>query len=203
MGESAVKKWLIFMALLVALPISASAATYTFNYDFDGTDAVLAGGDTPNGTVLNVGDSYTVNLNAQSGFAWSVLSSHTSSLDMSYLVGPNDPRTTALDLDFLFGGSVVGNFVNPSQNQSQAHIGAQGVLYTAGTVFDQISFTLTLLSASGPTTIGSNDLGIFGTAFWDDQRIAYGAVSPVPLPAGLSLLLVALGSLAVIRRRIL
>lgn len=202
------KSLLRAFAIATLLPVSAGAATvYEYTYEFNGTSAVLAAGsDNPVGDVYEAGDGFRKTISAGADRGWTIDSTHSSSIDMSFFVLGCGTRTGRFDLTLRLDGVNVYSFSRGPFNQSCVHMGGQGIRYVAGTVFDEIVLDYTLLSSTAPTRIVRADPAIFG-ATWRSTRVTVGAVpdvlpTPVPAPPAMALLLGALGLLAAARRRV-
>lgn len=208
---------------LVCFCASAHAASYNFEYEFDGTTLSLVGGsDTPDGTSLADGDSFTLTLSAAVGDYWEVTAALVNAfIPLSFSTSESADRWADIDTTWSLNGSAVDSTSETDVIQRFAHVGAQTWSLADGLMFDQVVIDYTLLLATvqnsgmgGPsesTTIdqGSSDfiLQSFNTFF--DGGPNNGAIdyvhgmAPVPLPAGMALYgsLLAVGGLMASRRR--
>jgi hypothetical protein len=195
-----------FAVVLVA-GTGAQAATYNFNMSYDGTTVTLnPGSDNPTGTVLNVGDTYKLNLSAVGSEFWTVNSSFSTFLPLTFFVDESGTRSADVSTDFFNDGGLVQNITESGITQQFIHVGAQQWTLAAGTVFDQVMLSWTLLSIdpNGPSTISSADFLNSGNGigvFFDNPNVSFSA-SVVPVPAALPLLITSIvGAYGVARRR--
>lgn len=202
-------KYLLAVAFAMLLPAAASAATvHDYRYDFTGSSAVLAAGsDNPLGDVLRAGDGFRMTISAGADRGWTIGSSFTSSIDMSFVLRECGTRTGRYDVTLRLDGVDVYSFARGPFNQSCVHMGGQSIRYEAGTVFDEIVLNYTLLSSTVSTsTIRSANPGFFGAVWRSTGAVAYAEVpdappSVVPVPPAMALMLGGLGLLSLGRRR--
>ena len=199
-----------FGAMLSASPVLA--ATYDFNMTFDGSAIALdSGSDVPDGTVLEVGDSFTLTLSAVYGDFWRANAAFDAYFPLSFLVPDSATRVADIATEFFRDGSSVGSTVEDDVGQSYVHVGAQQFHLLTGFSFDTVvlnwvfesiddPFAQTIISASGPNLFESfSDPNI---PFFRSPDIEYvSAATVVPLPAAGWLMLAGLGGLAALRRR--
>ena len=201
-----------FLALMSAAALSpaAHATTYNFNMTYDGIGLSLnPGSDAPNGTVLNVGDSFKINLNADGTNFWHVNSDYNVFVPLSFSVSESAFRTADIATSFGLDGSIVGvNTFEPGVSQSLIHAGAQYFNLATGFEFDTVELIWTLLAINtgGPTTIsaGPNFFEGFSQVdapFFNSPKITYGSVSAVPVPAALPLLFTAVAGMGALSRK--
>ena len=200
-----------FLALMSAAALSpaAHATTYNFNMTYDGIGLSLnPGSDAPNGTVLNVGDSFKINLNADGTNFWHVNSDYNVFVPLSFSVSESAFRTADIATSFGLDGSIVGSTFEPGVSQSLIHAGAQYFNLATGFEFDTVELIWTLLAINtgGPTTIsaGPNFFEGFGRVdapFFNSPKITYGSVSAVPVPAALPLLFTAVAGMGALSRK--
>jgi hypothetical protein len=201
-------KYLLAVALAMFLPAAASAATvHDYRYDFNGTSAVLApGSDSPAGDVFRAGDGFRMTISAGADRGWTIGSAFTSNIDLSFYVAECGFRTGRFDLTLRRDGVDVYSFSRGPFGQSCVHMGGQNIRYVAGTIFDEIVLSYTLLSSTVATsTIGSVNPAFWG-AMWQSSRVVRGEVpdappAVVPAPSALALMLGGLGLLSLARRR--
>ena len=201
-------KFLLAVALAMFLPAAASAATlHDYRYDFNGSSVVLrAGSDTPLGDVYRAGDGFRLTISAPADRGWTIGSAYTSIFDMSFWVAECGMRTGRFDLTLRRDGVDVYAFSRGPFNQSCVHFGGQSIRYEAGTVFDEIVLSYTLLSSTVATsTIRSGNPGFFG-GVWRSSPVVYGEVPDapppaVPVPPAMALMLGGLGILSLVRGR--
>jgi hypothetical protein len=196
-------------AAIIVSTSSAQATTYNFNMTYDGSAVSLdPGSDAPNGTVLNVGDTFNINLNATGPDFWHVNSDYSVFVPFSFQVNEYATRTSDISTNFSNNGSSVFAFNDVSISQQFIHVGADTWNLAAGLDFDQVSLSWTLLAidTNGTSTINAGPqffqgFGQVDAPFFNSPKITY-SVSAVPLPAGLPLLMTALiGAAGVSSRR--
>lgn len=196
------------MVAALLLPGAANAATYNFVMTFDGTSATLdAGSDTPAGTLLAIGDSFSLNIHTPAGYLWEV---NTDLIEVFILaalpVEEAGTRFGTIGTNLYLGGAMVFSTAASDVEQMSYHVGTQLTTLTAGLQFDSFQVEYTLTGSDAPTLIGSRPDHLFGYFdptngdFFRNPSITY-QPAVVPLPAGLPLLLGALVAFGLIRRR--
>jgi hypothetical protein len=201
---------MVVLGALTPLVSTAHATTYNYNMLYDGTTVTLEpGSDVPAGSVFFAGDSFNLNVHAAGADFWHVNSNYNVFVPLSFLVDEFAARTADISTNFLNDGVLAHNITNTAIDQSFIHIGSQFWSFAAGLDFDEIamSWTLLAINTGGPSTI-HGDAGFFNgfgqndAPFVKSNKITYGSVSPVPLPAGLPLFVTALaGAVAAGSRR--
>lgn len=175
-----------FAALSVTA--TASAATYTFNYTYDGSTLSLDAGDVPDGTVLNIGDTFTINLSAAGSDYFQALTDFSQFFPLSYLVPDPAVRTANIDTNFFLDGALVDS-TSETSSQAEVHVGAQQFNFATGFQFDSLSLVWEFVSIdnAAATVISGSLFEAFGSPdrpFFNDAAIAYvNGSAPVPLPA--------------------
>ena len=200
----------LFASSAVALfATEAQAATYNFNMLYNGTAVLLQpGSDVPNGTVLNVGDTFNINLQAAGTGFWHVNAPYNVFVPLSFLVNESATRTANINTDFSNNGAIVNTITDTGIGQAKFHVGAQVWNLASGLDFDQVALTWSLLAinTAGPSTINAgfgffNGFGQVDAPFFNSPKISF-SVSSVPLPAALPLLVTAIaGVFGASRRR--
>jgi hypothetical protein len=200
---------LLATAAFVTFSSSAQATTYNFNMTYNGTAVSLdPGSDVPNGTVLNVGDTFNLNVAAAGTDFWKVITDYSVFVPLSFQVNESATRTSDISTNFLNNGSNVFNITDTAASQAFIHVGAQTWDLASGLQFDLVQMTWTLLAidTAGPSTInaGPQFFGFIRTdaPFFNGPSITYsGSVSAVPLPAAMPLLISAIAGLGAVARR--
>ena len=206
---------------LLGLSVAAQAASYNFDYVYDGTTLSLVGGsDTPDGTVLNDGDDFRLTMSAAGTDYWDVVVAVVGAfVPLSFAVTESGDRIADISTSWKLDGSEVASRTDTNQLQQYVHVGAQEWDLAAGLLFDQVVIDYTLLSATeadgGPLSV-STEITQFSSdfilqdshAFFDGGPssgvIEYRSAAVVPLPAGALLYLPVLlmgGGIAALRRR--
>ncbi len=192
-----------------ALSPAAHATTYNFNMTYDGTALSLnPGSDAPNGTVLNVGDSFNISLKAEGTNFWHVNSDYNVLFPLSFLVSEAATRAADIATNFLLDGAGVQSTAQTGVSQSFVHVGAQTFSLASGFDFDEVSLIWTLLAIDigGPSTIVAgpgffNGFGQGDAPFVNSPKITYSSVSAVPVPAAFPLLLTAVAGMGALSRK--
>jgi hypothetical protein len=206
-----VKSILAVMTLtsLVTFSPAALATTYNYNMLYDGTTVALEpGSDVPAGSVFFAGDSFNLNVHAAGTDFWHVNSNFNVFVPLSFLVDEFAARTADISTNFLNNGVLAYNITDTAVDQSFIHIGSQFWSFAAGLDFDEIavSWTLLAINTGGPSTI-HDDAGFFNgfgqndAPFVKSNKITYGGVSAVPVPAAFPLFMTALAGAAAASRR--
>jgi len=198
---------------LLASP--AAANSFAFSMTFDGTDLSLdSGSDTPDGTVLQTGDSFTIDIHTAGDAYWNVVSDFDLSFPLSFLTPEPAVRNADITTNWLLDGSSVFSTTETDVDQEQVHVGAQHWDLSAGLSFDTVLLTWVFNSISPleiatldviDTVISATGADIFEAfssperPFFRSESIEY-VTSAVPLPATLPLLLGAIGGIAGLRR---
>lgn len=192
----------------VAMSGVASATTHNFNYTFDGTTITQdAGSDTADGTVLNIGDEFIIDLTAEGDAFWKVNSLFNDFVPLSYLISDSATRTASITTSWLLDGVVQDSLVE-STDQSFSHVGAQSWNLASGLMFDEVilSWTFDAIDNAANTVISATSTDFFEpfgdseNPFFRAPEISY-EVAAIPLPATLPLLVGAVGFLGFARRR--
>jgi len=206
-------KFLTALAAVGAFAISgaAQAASYTFDFTYDGTAIMQSpGSDDPDGTELFVGDNFTINFTATDGF-FRALSDISQFVPMSFALTEEADRTATIQTQFLLNGVVV-DFTSESVIQSSVHAGAQNFEFDSGFEFDEISLFWVFDEISDDmieTVISTafspeifNSFGNTDRPFFNDPDLAFiTGADPVPLP-GAALLFATAGLIgAGVRKR--
>jgi hypothetical protein len=201
-------------AVLFAGTTSVNAATFNFDFTFDGTDVSQnAGSDTPDGTVLDVGDLFIINLLTAGSDFWKVDGEFSQFVPMSFAVSAGAIREAFIKTTWLLDG-VVQNMVSETVFQEYFHVGSQSWDLSDGLMFDQVILEweflsiddFAVLSSSAETVINASGADIFedfssaDRPFFRDPQVTYVA-AVVPLPASLPLLAAALGLIGIVRKR--
>jgi hypothetical protein len=180
---------------------TASAASYLFEVEWDGSTAsLLPGSDDPLSTTLVDGDDFTYSLLAAPGFAWSTLAAGDLFPLMGLPVNEAGDRVVDFSLDFLLMGSSVYSISEIGSQQSFVHIGTNTISFPGGLVIDQFLLKATLIQATEPggsnavDTTFADIVPVFGTPdqsrFDPQDAMAFGPVnSAVPEPSTWALLL--------------
>jgi hypothetical protein len=200
---------LLTLTSLAALCPAAQATTYNYNMLYDGTTIALElGSDVPAGSVFFAGDSFNLNVHAAGTNFWHVNSNYNVFVPLSFLVDEFAARTADISTNFLNDGVLAYNITDTAVNQSFIHIGSQFWSFAAGLDFDEIavSWTLLAINTGGPSTIHAdagffNGFGQTDAPFVKSNKITYGSVSAVPVPAALPLFLTAIAGAAAASRR--
>lgn len=197
-------------AVLGLAAFQAEAATFDFEYTFDGSSISQdAGSDTADGTTLAVGDSFTLDVSAAGDDFWKVDSDFSDFVPLSYAVSDSADRTASIITTWFLDG-VAQTALIETVSQAFVHVGAQTWDLMAGLMFDQVVIEWTFDAIDDPladTTInaaGAEFFESFGDpdgSFFSASEISYNVSAAVPLPAGLPMLLGALGVFGVLRRR--
>lgn len=200
---------------LGVLASPAAANSFAFSMTFDGTDISLdSGSDTLDGTMLQTGDSFTIDLHTAGDAYWNVLSDFQLSFPLSFATTQSAVRNADIETTWLLDGFSVFSTTETSVDQQEVHVGAQYWDLPSGLSFDTVLLTWvfnsiepvgiaaldlieTVISASGSDLF--EDFGSPGRPFFRSDSIEY-VTSAVPLPATLPLMLGAIGGLVGIRR---
>lgn len=196
----------------LALIVSASAghaASYNFNYTYDGTSISQdAGSDTADGTSLNIGDDFTVMLSAAGDGYFNVINDLTQVFPMSYRLTDSATRTGDAVSEFSLDGALQNTITETGVAQSFIHVGAQSWNLSAGLQFDKITLTYDFLAIDNAAATEISEtadvFGIFGTPvrpFFNHPDVEYVAAAAVPLPAALPLLAFAVAGIGMVGRR--
>ncbi len=184
-----------YAAALAALATPAWADNYNFNVIYTGNNtATLApGSDNPLTTTLVAGDTFTYTLTAP-GY-WDVLSNLTY-FDALW-VAPGGSRTIDFSYDFLYYGTSELSGTQSNVTDIYVHLGS-GVNLTSGLLFNELTFSGTILAGSDPSTAqsilpfsGAPEHGI-------PNPIAYFA--SVPEPASWALMLIGFAGVGLVVR---
>ena len=187
----------------------AEAASFNFNYTFDGTSiSQNAGSDTADGTSLSVGDNFLLTVSAAANDFWKVESDYSDFVPLSYVLTESAFRTASITTTWLLDGVIQETLVETAF-QGEVHVGAQSWNLLTGLMFDEviIDWTFDAIDNLASTVISESSPDIFepfgdpGAPFFRASEISYNNMAAVPLPAGLSLMLGALGGLGLIARR--
>jgi hypothetical protein len=201
---------MIRTALISLLGLAAPAAfatTSIFDVTYNGTTAsVTAGSDSIDGTSLGIGDGFNLTVSAAGNDYWSVNTLFDNVfVPLDFLVSESGTRTVDVVSRFFLDGALVKEIAEASVIQSFIHAGANFWTLETGLIFDQIAMDYVLLGSDNPTTLsaGSEVFASFGSPgapFYNSPNITYVEAAAVPLPAGLPLLLVALGAIGLVKR---
>ena len=202
---------------LGVLASPAAANSFAFNMTFDGTSLSLdSGSDTPDGTVLQTGDDFTIDIHTAGDAYWSVLSDFVLSFPLSFLTPESAIRNADIETNWLLDGSSVFSTTEFGVDQQEVHVGAQRWDLPSGLAFDTVVVSW-LFNSIDPlpsevatldvinTVISATGADIFESfssperPFFRSDSIEY-VTSAVPLPATLPLLLGAIGGFAGLRR---
>ncbi len=199
---------------------TAQAASYTFEYSFDGTSASLvAGSDVPDGTSLVDGDDFTLSIGTVGGAFWEVTEAVVNAfVPLSFAISESGNRLANLNTSWLLGGVEVDSRTDTGIIQSEVHMGAQHWDLALGLQFDEVVLNYTLIEATevGSTNPVGTTISQFSSDFiLEDSHTFYAGgpskgeieyksgMAPVPLPAGMALYLpiLAVGGFTAMRRR--
>lgn len=210
-------------AALLCMPSAAYSTTYSFDLVYDGFALSLDGGSDPiDGTVINVGDSFTLSISAAPGGFWATAFDVVNGFVLAALATQEAAnRTGDISTTLSYEGVDVLSTSETGTVGSYVHIGSQLTSVGAGTLFDRfvVEYTLTAIDpvifidpdyVSDPngsllTTLSGDGL-IFG-GFVDPQfDLGYtGAfvysTAAVPLPATALMLFGGLAMLGGLRLR--
>lgn len=200
-----IKPTVLALSMACLLSTTAHAASFDFSITYlgGGVAVVDPGSDTPDGTVVFEGDSFTWSLHTDSDHFWRVIEGGGLFPLMAFGVAESATRTGTYQLLARNDGAEVFSFGTTDQ-QSEVHIGTNTITFDTGLVFDELflSYTLDAVTSSAipddmddvgdddnmgvmqllatPTTIQGN-LPIFGApelAF--PRNIQYVAAIPEP-----------------------
>lgn len=203
------------LAILFSLALigasAAHAVHYNFDITFDGTDASVDGSSDPiDGTTLEVGDTFSLDVHAAGSAYWLVNTSFFSFFDLTFTLSEDASRVVSATTTLLLDGLLVAQDIENSIDQEFIHIGNQNFNWVAGTQFDQIIVDVTFESIddlSAETTIVSQPdiLGSYSDPerpFFRRSQIDYVAAASVPdTGSTIALMLIALSAFVGIRRR--
>jgi hypothetical protein len=183
-------------AVCSATPAAAAAYVFDVNYNGGGNAVLASGSDDPLTTVINVGDSFTYNLQAANGGFWTVLSATNAFAAVQ--VTPCGTRNSNFSYTYSNNGTSVASAASV-RGDGCVHIGELGAPLAAGLQFDKLTLTATILAGSSPSTLTS--LLPFAGAPEANQNVRYTVGNAVPEPATWAMLIVGFGMVGSSLRR--
>lgn len=198
-------KMLISAALLGTLCLPAAAIDYTFNvrYNGNGNSELYGLSDVPEGTLLEIGDSFNWTIKAAGSNVWNVVVGGDAFPLMAFTVAEDGSREGDFTLTLRSAGGDVLSLSEIGSVQGDVHIGTNTVTLPTGLVFDEMNLVYTFTGLTGTTTTLNSRLPIFGTPEMNtvafDGTVIYG---PVPEPQTWALLLAGIAGVGwSVRRR--
>ena len=141
------------MACLLSTTVHAASFDFSITYQGAGVTVVDQGSDTPAGTVLFGGDSFTWSLHTDPNHFWQVIDGGGLFPLMAFGVEEPAIRTGTYQLLARNDGAEVFSF-GTTDEQSEVHIGTNTITLGTGLVFDELFLSYTLNSvASLPAPI--------------------------------------------------
>ena len=203
------------MACLLASTANAASFDFSITYQGGGVAVVDPGSDTPDGTVLFEGDSFTWSLHTDQSHFWRVIEGGGLFPLMAFGVDEPATRTGTYQLLVRNDGMEVFSF-NTTDEQSEVHVGTNTITLATGLEFDELFLSYTLdavvpivpdaddefsedediavlpLNAVSASTTIRGSLPIFGAPeLAYSQNIEY--VAAIPEPETYMLMLLGLG----------
>ncbi|WP_348696936.1 PEP-CTERM sorting domain-containing protein [Duganella fentianensis] len=189
------KKFVMFLSTTCALLLAqvANAATYTFDYTYNGNSVTV--NQSAAGSAIVAGDIVTATFHAASGGYWHV----DAGMQIWTPQGMNETGDRIGDLSwtFLRQGTTVDSGASFGKSSQYVHI-PQEVIASKTINFDTLTWTYTLTSstAAGNTLnggdFGSSNLTMLGATY---------VVGAVPEPETYGMLLAGLGLVGLAARR--
>ena len=209
------------MVGLLSLASVGRAFHFDFNVQYEGGGiATLLAGDNPTGTVLQAGDTFNWDIQAQGSGFWEVITGADFFPLMAFGTYEDGFRTGNFTLTLSNNGATVYTQVETGSVQSMVHIGTNEVPLVGGLIFDRMHLSYSLTSAieaffngvdwePGLLPVDTTLTGllpIFGapeaTSSWSNGEIVYRTAAPVPdLSSTLALLVGAMSLLGAMARR--
>lgn len=161
---------------------SANAASYSFNFVYNGSSLTETGPDTMAGTMLDAGDTLTIDIVAAGNSFWTWTGGSSQTLPLNPVANAGSTFQNAT-LNLLLDGGVVLTDSESNNGRCCADIGMDSLSgLTSGLEYDALSFDYELLSITSGTPVELVG-GFFFDNLWADATYTDIPAAAVPLPA--------------------